>query len=134
MLDIRREKKPKREVPVLPMVNVVFLLLVFFLVSGSIEKMEIVPIDPPMAESGKVLDEGHIVIVLGRYDEVIIDDELVTMDDITPIVTKALESQPGKIITLKADAGIKATRLIKVMDMVRAAGGVNLSLITQAPV
>lgn len=131
---IERQKQRKSELPVLPMVNVVFLLLVFFLVSGSIEKVEIVPIDPPEAESGKVLDEGHIVILLGRHGELIIDDELVEMEDIVPIVGKSLKNQPQKIITLKADAGIRANRLIEVMDMVRAAGGVNLSLTTQSPI
>lgn len=134
MLRISRIREKKREVSVIPMVNVVFLLLVFFLTAGTIEKIEIVPIEPPMAESGKVLDEGHVVIVMGRYDEIIIDDELVDMSDIIPILKKELKDYPTKIITIKADSSISAKRLIAVMDEVKAAGGQNVSLVTQSPV
>lgn len=132
-MQIKRQKQRKSEIPVLPMVNVVFLLLVFFLVSGTIQKVEIVPIDPPEAESGKVLDEGHIVIVLGKYDEIILNDEMVQEDDIVDLVAKQLKDHPSKIITIKADQKLPASRLIRMMDYVKAAGGQNLSLVTQSP-
>lgn len=133
-MQINRMREKKKELNVIPMVNVVFLLLVFFLTAGTIQKIEIVPVDPPMAESGKVLDEGHVVIVMGRYDEIIIDDSLVEMDDIVPILQKELKDYPTKIITIKADYNIKAKRLIAVMDEVKAAGGQNVSLVTQSPI
>lgn len=131
---IGRTKAARKEISLVPLINVVFLLLIFFLVAGTLEKFEIVPIDPPMAESGKIVDEGHIVILLGRYDEIIVDDNLVQMEDIVPIVKDSLKNYPGKIITIKADLGIKAARLIKVMDEVKAAGGQNVSLVTQSPI
>lgn len=134
LVAIRRTNKRNHEISLVPLINVVFLLLIFFLVAGTIGKIEIVPIDPPMADSGKILDEGHIVILMGKYDELIIDDELVMMDDIIPIVSKSLKSHPEKIITLKADSGVAAKRLVEVMDMVKAAGGRNLSLVTQSPI
>lgn len=133
-MKIERQKQRKSEIPVLPMVNVVFLLLVFFLVSGTIEQIEIVPIDPPMAESGKILDEGHVVILLGRYDEIVIDDQLVQKEEIAPIIRKKLEGYPGKVITIKADSSLKSNSLIAIMDEVKAAGGHNVSLMTQSPI
>jgi biopolymer transport protein ExbD len=134
MPGIGRTRAVRREISLVPLINVVFLLLIFFLVAGTLQKIEIVPIDPPLAESGKIVDEGHIVILLGRYDEIIIDDALVTMEDIVPVVKKSLKGYPEKIITIKADSGIKATRLITVMDEVKAAGGQNVSLVTQSPI
>lgn len=131
---IGRTGKKKPEISLVPLINVVFLLLVFFLVAGTLEKFEIVPIDPPMAESGKIVDEGHIVILLGRYDEIIVDDELVQQEDIVPILRESLKNYPGKIITIKADSGIRAARLIAIMDEVKAAGGQNVSLVTQSPI
>lgn len=133
-MDIRRQKRSRSEIPVLPMVNVIFLLLVFFLVSGTIEKVEIVPVEPPMAESGKVLDEGHIVIVMGQYDELLLNDEMVMEDEIVALLNQQLKEHPEKIITIKADMHLSAHKLIQMMDYVRAAGGQNLSLVTQSPV
>lgn len=132
-MQISRQKQSKNELPVLPMVNIIFLLLIFFIVSGTIEKVDVVPIDPPVAESGKVLDEGHIVISLGRYEEIVLNDEMVTEEDITPMVAQQLKEFPNRIITIKADASLPAHQLIRMMDYVKAAGGHNLSLVTQAP-
>lgn len=132
--NIGRTGKEKREISIVPLINVVFLLLIFFLVAGTIDKIEIVPIDPPMAESGKILDEGHVVIVLGRYDEIIIDDQLVQKEDIVPIISKELKGYPTKVITIKVDASIKSNTLIAIMDEVKAAGGQNVSLVTQSPI
>lgn len=132
-MQISRQKQSKNELPVLPMVNVVFLLLVFFLVSGTIEKVQVVPIDPPVAESGKVLDEGHIVISLGKYDEIVLNDDLVNEEDVAPLLTKQLKDHPNRIITIRADSSLPAKKLIRMMDYVKAAGGQNLSLVTQAP-
>lgn len=130
---IKRTGKTRKEIDMVPLINVVFLLLIFFLVAGTIEKIEIIPIDPPLAESGKILDEGHVVILLGRYDEIIIDDELVELESIEPTIRKSLENYPGKIITIKADGRIRASRLIAVMDEVKIGGGQNVSLVTQSP-
>lgn len=132
-LAINRTQKSTREMSLVPMINVIFLLLIYFIVAGTIGKIDILPIDPPEAESGKVLDEGHVVILLGRYQELVIDDELVDKEDVIAVIQKSLKNYPNKVITLKADAQVKAHDLIEVMDLVRAAGGVNLSLITQAP-
>lgn len=132
MVAIQRTNRRNHEISLVPLINVVFLLLIFFLVAGTLTKFEIVPIDPPEADSGKILDEGHIVILLGKYQEIIIGDELVDKEDIIPIVSKSLKNYPEKVITLKADAGLPASALIEVMDLVKAAGGRNLSLVTQS--
>lgn len=132
MMDIERNKRPIREISMVPLINVVFLLLIFFLIAGTIEKFDVVPIDLPVADSGQVLDEGHIVILLGRYNELIVNDELIAEEDLVPILKEQLSLNDERIITIKADAELGATRLIAVLDRIREAGGKNLSLITQS--
>lgn len=132
-LAINRTQKSTKEMSLVPMINVIFLLLIYFIIAGTIGKIDILPIDPPEAESGKVLDEGHVIILLGRYQELVIDDELVSKEDVVSVIQKELKNYPNKIITLKADGAVKAHDLIEIMDLVRAAGGVNLSLVTQSP-
>ena len=132
MIDINRSKQLLKEINMIPLINLVFLLLIFFLVSGTIEKFDVIPLEIPVADSGKVLDEGHIVVVLGQYDEVILNDELTTIDALGGQVKALLENNPRKIISLKADSRMLASRLVRVMDIMREAGGNNMSLITQS--
>ena len=131
MIELERHKRPIRPISLVPLINVVFLLLIFFLVAGTIKRFETVDVSIPQAVSGEVLDEGHVQVVLGRHDEVVINDELVALDSIEPIIAKALSGHPNRLITVKADARMKASRMIEVMNSIKAAGGVNVSLVTQ---
>jgi biopolymer transport protein ExbD len=131
-MDIERSKQGSKEANLLPVINVVFLLLIFFLVTGTIEKFDIIPVEVPVADSGKILDAGHIVVVLGQYDEVIVNDELIDISELEPRVKAMLENNPRKIISLKADSRMEAERMITVMNRLREAGGENLSIVTQS--
>jgi biopolymer transport protein ExbD len=131
-VEIERSKQLSREINLVPLINVIFILLIFFLLAGSIQKFEIIEVSLPVADSGKVLDEGHIVIVLGHYDEVLLNDDLIHLDVLQEEVVRLLKNNPRKIISLKADARLEAKRVIDVMNLLRDAGGQNLSIVTQS--
>lgn len=134
MIEFERSKKPVKPIGLIPMINVIFLLLIYFLVVGTIEKMEIIPIEVPVAENGKVVDEGHLTIVLGRHEEILANDEFLTSaGELRGWVEKALKQQPNLFITVKADAKAHAGQVIEVMKTLEEAGGKNLALATQSP-
>ena len=130
-MELERNKKPTREPSLIPMINIIFLLLIFFMIAGNVEKFEIIPLAPPIAKSGKLLEEGKIVVLMGRYDELIINDEMVDMASFVDTLAGVLKDNPEKVITLKADADIPATNMIAIMDKIKEAGGKNVSLIVQ---
>lgn len=130
-MDFNRNRKTLRDINLISMVDVVMLLLIFFLISGTLKEYEVVDVEVPEAVSGEVLDQGHIKMVLGRYDEIIINDTPVMLDDIPAVMAKELEHNNQRVITIKADARMKASRMIAVMDRIKEAGGQNVSLITQ---
>ena len=131
-MEFERTRKKRIEVSLVPMIDVSMFLLVFFMLAGSIDKFEIIPIEPPVAKSGKLMDEGHIVILLGRHDEIISNDEIMDLQGLRDTLTPQLKTNPNKIITVKADAAVPANRMIEVMDAIKASGGKNLSVVTQS--
>lgn len=134
MIDFDRGKKPVKAIGLIPLINVIFLLLIYFLVIGTIDKMEIIPIDVPIAENGKVVDEGQLTIVLGRHDEILANDEFLTSnDELGAFVKDQLKAHPGLFITVKADAKARSGQVIDVMEILEDAGGKNLALATQSP-
>ncbi len=132
MVEFVRSKRKKIIISLIPLIDVSIFLLIFFMLAGVVEKFEIVPVDPPVAQSGKLMDEGHLVILLGRHDEIIIGDEIVPMEEMLELLKKDLEGNPAKVITVKADATVPANRVIGVMDAIKQAGGKNLSVVTQS--
>ena len=131
-MDFPRTRRKRIEISLIPLIDVSMFLLIFFMVAGSIEKFEMIPVNPPMAQSGKLMDEGHMLILLGRHDEIIVDDDIVAMEEMQKKLSPELKDNPNKVITVKADAEVPANRVIEVMDAIKAAGGKNLSIVTQS--
>lgn len=133
MIEIERNVRPVKEISLIPLINVVFLLLIFFLVAGSLDRFEVLKVDPPVASAGEEINQGPVIIVLGRYDELLVDDELLMPEELPAAITKRLKVNPDRLITVKADARMKADRLIEVLDEINEAGGKNLTIATQRP-
>ncbi len=133
MIEIERHAKPVREISLIPLINVVFLLLIFFLVAGTLDKFEVLSVEPPLATAGEEINQGPIVVVLGRYEEMLVDDDLILPEELSAEIKKRLKLRPDRQITLKADARLKADRLIEVLDEINAAGGKSLTIATQRP-
>lgn len=132
-IDFSDRKKPSRVLGIIPLVDVAFFLLIFFMVAGTIEQFDIIDIEPPKAMSGELLDEGHVIVLLGTHDEIVLDDTLVTPEELSKMLTEELRLHPDKVITLKADGRIKAVKMIEIMDRIKAAGGRQLTLATEDP-
>lgn len=127
----RRTRKP-RPITMISLIDVMFVLLLFFMIAGHLEKVAIVPVELPMADSGQLLDEGPIEVLLGRHDEIIINDEMFSEEKVLKELKRQLAINPNRIITIKADALLEANKLVRFMEQVRAAGGINLSVVTNS--
>lgn len=133
-MEFARTHKKSINISLIPLIDVSIFLLIFFMLAGTIEKFEIIPVEPPVAQSGKLMDEGHIVILLGRHDEVIMDDDMINVTEMQKRLAPQLKDNPNKVLTVKADAEVPANRVIDVMDAIKSAGGKNLSIVTQSKV
>lgn len=132
MLDFARTPRKTKALGILPLVDIAMFLLIFFMLAGTIEKFDIIDVEPPMAQSGKLVEEGHMIILLGAREEIVVDDVLVNMDGMEAIVRTQVAPNPRKVITIKADAAIPAVRMVQVMERIKLAGGRNLSIATRS--
>lgn len=131
-MDFPRTHRKHITISLIPLIDVSIFLLIFFMLAGTIEKFEVIPVDPPVAASGKLMDEGHIVILVGSHDEIIIGDEILDIEQMKKMLSAELKANPAKVVTVKADAAAPANRAIDVMDVIKLAGGKNLSIVTQS--
>ena len=127
----RRTRKP-RPITVISLIDVMFVLLLFFMIAGHLEKVPIVKVEVPKADSGQLLDEGPIEVVLGKYDEILINDELLDEAQVLAELKRQLMVNPQRVVTIKADQHLEANKLVRFMEAVNQAGGKNLSLVTQS--
>lgn len=133
VIEFERSRKRNPELSLVPLIDVMLVLMIFFMVAGRMEQLEVLPVDPPLAESSEDMNQGALVIVLGSHDEVLVDDELIDMGHIGEKVKAYIENNPKRLITVKADARMKADKLIDALDTINDAGGKNLTIATQTP-
>ena len=131
-MEFERTRRRRIEISLIPLIDISMFLLIFFMVAGAVEKFDIIPIDPPVAISGKLVDEGHLVILLGKRDELIIGEDIIPLEEAKDYLIPLLTQNPNKVITVKADAVAPANSVIDVMDAIKEAGGKQLSIVTQS--
>ena len=118
-----------------PLINVVFLMLVFFMVAGQIQKADPIPVMPPQSiNDNRAATDPNIEIVLGTDDSLYVDDKLFVIDDVQAYLEQQFASTPDKEgfwVQIKADGAISLEKLRPVFNQVRLAGLTKVSLATQ---
>ncbi|WP_137170548.1 biopolymer transporter ExbD [Marinomonas sp. FW-1] len=118
-----------------PLINVVFLMLVFFMVAGQIQKVDPVAVIPPQSiNEARATTDPNVEIVLGADASLYVDDVLFVVDDIQAYLEQALasSSNPDAFwVQIKADGAISLEKLRPIFNQVRLAGLTKVSLATQ---
>ncbi len=65
-MEFARNTRKLRAISMVSLIDIVFTIILFFLVAGHMEKFSAVQIDLPHADSGQRLDEGPVVVLLGK--------------------------------------------------------------------
>lgn len=131
-MEFSRTTRKLRAINMVSLIDIVFTIILFFLVAGHLEKASVIDVELPRADSGQRLDEGPIVVALGKYGEVVINDELYEGERIAERLATEFKNNPERVVTIKADAKLEANSLVDFLERIRAAGGKNLSLVTES--
>jgi biopolymer transport protein ExbD len=123
--------KPERElVNITPLIDVVFILLVFFMLAGSIEPKDAFSISPATSTAEIRGDVQDFVVIIDKDGRVALDDRKIAREELSRIVREVLVQNPGALIQLKPDAQADAVEVIEVMESIRDAGAQYLVLLT----
>ena len=130
-LKVRRGRREGEE-NIVPLINIVFLLLIFFMLTGQLVAPDPFDIDPP--ESGSESDSGErtVTVLVAADGRLALDGEQVDAATLSRGVAGMLETDPAVRLHLKADGAADAARVVEVMETLREAGIANLTLLTAA--
>lgn len=121
----------RTELTVLPMVNVVFLLLIFFMLVGRIAPVEELNVSPPVSLGGEHMSGQPVSIVIDQEGRMLLDGDRVDMTQLIITVTQKMFEDPSTKFQLKADASLDANELIRIMETLRRSRVRELSLVTR---
>ena len=125
----RRQRRESLSMDLTPLIDMVFLLLVFFLVTSTFKKDELaLLLRLPKAEEGTGNEKKveNLTIELSS-DQVAVNGKKSSIEELPAVFEKAAKET---LINLRVDGEVKYTRLVKVLDLLQANKLENVSLIT----
>ena len=118
------------QVDLTPMLDVVFIMLIFFIVTSTFVKESGVDVTRPNAETAVPTDASSIQIGISSNNQIYFDKRLVDKRAVRANIEKGLAESPGAAVIIVADALSNTETLIEVMDQSRLAGAENISVAT----
>lgn len=119
---------------ILPMIDVIFAILAFFIISTLfLTRAEGFSVDLPEAETSQSQQEAVITVTLEESGNISIDKEPVELNELTETVQAHMGNRSSALVTLQADESIDYGRVIAVMDKLRRVEGASLGMATQQP-
>ena len=118
------------QVDLTPMLDVVFIMLIFFIVTSTFVKESGVDVTRPNAETAVPTDASSIQIGITSNNQIYFDKRLVDKRAVRANIEKGLAESPGAAVIIVADALSNTETLIEVMEQSRLAGAENISVAT----
>lgn len=127
-----RRRRDEGEENIVPLINIVFLLLIFFMLTGHLAAPEPFDIDPPESRSEAESGRSLSVVLVSADGRIALDGEETDEAGLSEAVAAKVTGAPGFRVHLKADGGTDAGRVVSVMEALRGAGVTELTLLTAA--
>ena len=124
----RDRKKSESEVNLTPMLDVVFIMLIFFIVTASFVKESGIEISRPGASTAVRKERGNILVAITANDQIWMNRRQVDPRALRANLERMHAENPQGAVVIQADKDAKTGLLVKVMDAARLAGVKNVSL------
>ena len=122
------QEEDEATIDLTPLMDIVFIMLIFFIVTTSFIKESGVDVNRPTANTAERKERGNILIAITASDEVWIDKRRVDIRAVRANVERLKAENPEASVVIEADKDSKNGLLVQVMDQVRLAGIPNISI------
>ena len=125
---IKYRKKNLTNIELAPLIDIVFILLIFFAVSSSlISNNQSIPLDLPTASSSET-NAPDIIISVKKNRDIYIDSQKISFAQIPPLIIQAMSQNPSTQIIINADKKLDYGFIISLLDKIRLSGCSNIAL------
>ncbi len=132
MINIKSNLKNKNEfLNLTPLIDIVFLLLIFFMVTTNFIETDGVDIKLPEANARAVLDTENITIYVTNEDKIYFKGKFLTLSELKDKLKEDIALSPNKIVILKSDKNAKVDIAVKILDIAKSLGADKLVIATK---
>lgn len=116
-----------------PLIDMVFILLIFFAVNSTFVRFPGVEVDQPVARSAVVRQSSTILIAVTDNGEIWIDRNQVDIRRLRGVIERMFVETPDASVVVLSDQNSRTGTVVEVIDQARLAGAENVALAAAAP-
>ena len=124
-------EEEESEINITPLIDIVFIMLIFFIVTATFVKETGIDVNRPDAQTAKSQDKANILIAITEKNEIWIDRRKVDIRAVRPNIERLHAENPQGSVVIQADKRSNTETLISVMDASRQAGVFNVAIAAQ---
>ena len=117
------------EIDMTPMLDVTFIMLIFFIVTTSFAKELGIDVNRPTANNQQTVKSSQVIgIELGENGEIVMENRIIDVAAVRANVERARAAKPDAAVIIATARGAQTGMLVRVIDQAREAGATNISV------
>ncbi|MFP4347943.1 MAG: ExbD/TolR family protein [Desulfococcaceae bacterium] len=130
---VHRQKKPRYPVqaPLTSLIDIVFLLLIYFLLTTNFMVEEGIDVKLPQAEAARTQTRKEITVHVDADGRTFLEGREVALNELFQALQSRIDGAEDRLVTIKADRSVILNQAVAVMDVAKTAGAGRLCLATE---
>ncbi len=124
------DEEPDPGIDMSPLIDCVFILLIFFIVTTVFVEETGVEVDKPTAASASDLESNSILLAITAAGDVVYAKKNIGVNGVQPLVKRMVQAEPGIPVIIQADRESSSGTLVRVIDEAKLAGADKVNLAT----
>ena len=126
---IQRRNPKKARIEIIPMIDTIFFLLVFFMISTlSMSQYRGMPVNLPKAASGQQAPAESAAITIDNQGRLFVDKQPVEKEMLGDLLRQQVADNADLLVVINADDGVEDGRVVEVMDIARGANVTRMAI------
>ncbi|MGC9423327.1 MULTISPECIES: ExbD/TolR family protein [Vibrio] len=126
------ESSEQANVDMTPLIDVVFILLIFFILSASFQQQNQIKVERPNSQITDSLSSVSVTVSVDEQGQIWLDNQAVEVAMLTSRIKQKVTQANNVSVVIDVDKSVNSGRLIQVIDKVRIAGVNNVAVATES--
>jgi len=125
------ENPDKYEINILPMIDVIFAILTFFIISSLyLIKLETIPLNLPSASTSSILKDDLINVSVSIDEKIFLNSQEIALDKLNQKL-KEINIENNKKVIISGDKNVNYGKIVEVLDEIRKINNIKIAISTQ---
>jgi biopolymer transport protein ExbD len=133
-MNIQQEPDTPADINMVPMIDVIFAILTFFIVSTLfLTRSESLPVSLPSSQTSDVQQTARVTVTIEESGQLFLNQQPIQLTELADQIQRLQSDRTDPLVTIHADRNVSHGVVVSVMDELRQIEGIRLGIATESP-